>query len=141
MNKITFVNGQAPALNAYNLNLLQSNVEQAINDITNEYSSNEIIVGKWINGETIYRKVFNFTTSSSSVTTWTNIVEISNNLDKIINMYGYTEFGGNKTPIPRYESSSYYLIFLVSGNYLRYRCVGFTSVDCYLVIEYTKNSD
>lgn len=30
MEKITFVNGQAPALNATNLNQLQENVEDAI---------------------------------------------------------------------------------------------------------------
>ena len=32
MNKINFINGQAPALNANNLNLIQTNVENAIDD-------------------------------------------------------------------------------------------------------------
>ena len=50
MNKITFVNGQAPALNAYNLNLLQSNVEEAIDDITTDFivatkSENQTVAG------------------------------------------------------------------------------------------------
>ena len=33
MIKITFVNGQAPALNATNLNQLQTNIENAINGL------------------------------------------------------------------------------------------------------------
>ena len=33
MKKINFVNGQAPALNATNLNQLQTNVEEAINEM------------------------------------------------------------------------------------------------------------
>ena len=33
MQKITFVNGQAPALNATNLNQLQENIEDAIDEV------------------------------------------------------------------------------------------------------------
>lgn len=33
MEKIVFVNGQAPALNASNLNQLQENIEDAIDDV------------------------------------------------------------------------------------------------------------
>lgn len=32
MEKITFINGQAPAINDYNLNKMQDNMEQAISD-------------------------------------------------------------------------------------------------------------
>lgn len=34
LEKITFVNGQAPTLNATNLNILQDNIEEAINTVT-----------------------------------------------------------------------------------------------------------
>ena len=36
MDKIQFINGQAPALNANNLNLLQTNAEKAISDAKDE---------------------------------------------------------------------------------------------------------
>lgn len=107
-------------------------------DIANGYSINETLIGKWIDGSPIYRKVLTFTTSSNNVTAWTDIADISSELNNIINLYGYTVFGSNKTPIPRYEDTSYYLIFLASGSKLRYRCVGFRSTTCYLVVEYTK---
>ena len=38
MDKITFVNGQEPALNDTNLNLLQDNIEQAIEEMGQEAS-------------------------------------------------------------------------------------------------------
>ena len=48
MEKITFVNNQAPALNATNLNLLQDNVEEAIEDVkeqANSYASSTNVGG------------------------------------------------------------------------------------------------
>lgn len=127
--------------------VVNNNATETSNNTTNitnlnTYSASEVNTGKiWIDNKPIYRKVFNFTTASSSVTGWTNIVQISDSLDNVINVYGYTVFGSNKTPIPRYESTDYYLIFLATGNFLRYRCVGFTSANCNLVIEYTKTTD
>ena len=106
-----------------------------------EYSTNETKCGVWINNKPIYRKVLDFTTSASNVTTWTDLTQISTNVDSVINMYGYTVFGNNKTPIPRYEGTSYFIIFLCVGDVLRYRCVGFNSVDCKLVVEFTKTTD
>ena len=91
MNKITFVNGQAPALNAYNLNLLQSNVEQAINDITTDFivatkSDNQTVVGN--NTVTKYlldseitsngtKLTFNPTNSEITIGAGVNFVELS----------------------------------------------------------------
>lgn len=40
MQKINFVNGQEPALNANNLNLIQTNTENAINDAITTASTN-----------------------------------------------------------------------------------------------------
>ena len=41
MNKINFTNGQAPAINATNLNQLQTNVENAINEVNDEIAKTE----------------------------------------------------------------------------------------------------
>lgn len=130
--------------NASDMNEIKSVVNNNSGILGNSlvYSANETNTGKtWIDGKPIYRKVLEFTTSSSSVTGWTNIAVIDSNMDNIINIYGYTLFGGNKTPIPRYESTEYYLIFLAVGGNLRYRSVGFTSATCELVVEYTKTTD
>ena len=106
-----------------------------------EYSTNETICGVWKDGKPIYRKVLEFTTSASDVTGWTNLMQISDNVDKIIKHYGRTLFGVNETPIPRYENANYYMIFLANGDILKYRCVGFHSATCELVVEYTKATD
>ena len=45
MEKINFKNGQAPALNATNLNQLQTNVENAINSVVERGSNDN---GSWI---------------------------------------------------------------------------------------------
>ena len=43
-------------IDSTNLNLLQANVENAIQK-SNNYSLDEIIVGTWIDGSTLYRKI------------------------------------------------------------------------------------
>lgn len=45
MEKINFKNGQAPALNATNLNQLQTNIENAINGVVESGSNDD---GSWI---------------------------------------------------------------------------------------------
>ena len=93
----------------------------------------EKIVGIWIDGKPIYRKVSNVTLQNESQ--WTNLVSIPN-LDKLINAYG---FCGNIT-IPRYESSSYYTQFLFENDYLKYMANG-NSGSAFIVTEYTKTTD
>ena len=61
MEKINFINNQAPALNATNLNQLQTNVENAINGVVESGSNNN---GSWIkysDGTMICRKSVSFT--------------------------------------------------------------------------------
>ena len=61
MEKINFKNGQAPALNATNLNQLQTNIENAINSVVESGSNNN---GSWIkysDGTMICRKSIPFT--------------------------------------------------------------------------------
>ena len=97
------------------------------------YSTEEQVIGKWIDGKPIYRNVSNVTLQNTS--RWTNLINIPN-LDKLINVYG---FCGNIT-IPRYESSSYYTQFLFENNYLKYMANG-NSGSAFIVTEYTKTTD
>ena len=47
-------------LNASNLNKIQENVENNINEINNKfnYSTEEKVIGTWIDGKKLYRKTF-----------------------------------------------------------------------------------
>lgn len=126
------------------INALKNNINTLeTNSITNNtYSTSETNTGQtWIDGKPIYRKVLELTTASSDVTSWTVITAISTNVGDIIDIYGYTLYGTIKTPIPRYENDSYFLIFLAEGDDLKYRCKGFLSLPCKLVVEYTKSTD
>lgn len=62
MEKINFndlPNTDTP-INSSNLNQLQTNVENEINVLNNkfDYSTTEQIIGTWIDGKTLYRKVY-----------------------------------------------------------------------------------
>lgn len=63
MNKINFVNGTEPALNANNLNLMQTNAENAINSVANSIGTGTLTIQK--NGSNVATFGAN---SSSNVT-------------------------------------------------------------------------
>lgn len=126
------------------INALKAGVNANETNITNlnTYSTSETNTGQtWIDGKPIYRRVLEVTTASSDITSWTVFTAISTNVENIIDIYGYALYGVIKTPIPRYENDSYFLIFLAEGNDLKYRCKGFPSLPCKIVVEYTKTTD
>ena len=90
MNKINWINGQAGGtpLSAENLNQMQDNIEEAINDVDKKlnYSTEEKVVGTWIDGEPIYRKVYYLTYSSQRIDDNINIG--FDNWDKVITLRG-----------------------------------------------------
>ena len=105
------------------------------------YSTSEIDTGEtWIDGSKIYRKVIDFTTASSAVTSWTTCGTITN-LKRPIKVYGYLEYNSTTSSvIPTFESSSIRLQFSFSGNNLQYQCEGYLNKKCYVIVEYTKSS-
>ncbi len=95
MEKINWINGQSGGtpISAENLNLMQDNAEEAIKEVTanleqlkidvtnsNVYSTEEKIIGVWIDGKLIYRK----TMKISSITGKTVAISLSElNIDEI----------------------------------------------------------
>lgn len=61
MDKINFINSQAPALNGANLNQLQTNIENAINEVKNENNHKGDFLNVSLSGD--------FTLSSTNYTT------------------------------------------------------------------------
>lgn len=108
-------------------------------DITNTYSESEMPIGTWIDGKTIYRKVFPFTTPSTETDYQINT---GLNMDTIINTYGGIYSQGNFNQIPYviwFGTSYYYMSFRVSNNIVYYRgSAGFGNASAFAVIEYTK---
>lgn len=86
MEKINFQNGKTP-LNDTNLNQLQDNVEEAIQKC-NIYSTEEQVIGTWIDGKPIYRKIFTGTSNTQTNATIHNYAE---NVDTVVHAYGQLE--------------------------------------------------
>ena len=106
-----------------------------------DYSTNEQVIGKWIDGKNIYRKTYKVTNISSSNV---DLVDVSGlNFDTIIKLYGFVRSQvGMCMPMPLTDSSSNYNVLFLSVNKIRGRVVfgtGGSLKDCYVTIEYTKN--
>lgn len=126
-------------IDANNLNDLQDNVEEAI-DSTSNYSTNETVVGKWINNKPIYRKVVTGTTTSSGNDT--NVTTISN-LDILLNIYGGIIANNYFNPIGLYTSSTNYVSGYAyqNGSVSLRHTDNYQNKDYYCIIEYTKTTD
>ena len=111
-------------------------------DEFHEYStSQEIPIGKWIDGKTIYRKVFNVGAIASNTVTINHGIS---NLDWVINMYGSAKTGGSWYNLDRVSAtaSNQQVALVVSSTQL-FVTAGTDanfSQGCYVVLEYTKSS-
>lgn len=111
-----------------------------VNDL-NTYSTTEQVVGIWINGKPIYRKVIEGTTASSNSPT--AIGSISN-LGIIVDIRGYILNPSQNQTIPinfvyNTEQNAGYR----EGNNIIVRTTAsvYQSKSCYIIVEYTKTTD
>jgi len=79
---------------SYGINTLRSIVGEYM-----EFSYDEKVIGKWVDGKTVYQKVIEIT-GPNELNTWVEVLDISDlNVDKMIDMYGtsfYIASSGNK---------------------------------------------
>ena len=124
------------------------------------YSTNEQVVGKWINGKPIYRKCFKnvaFSNLDASSGRYIMSTKIDiDNIDKIISIYGETHtaigtdyeltsiFPGVNIAYDRSVQFCSY-VMIANSNYVI--CIagnnGFIQGNCYIdyIVEYTKTTD
>lgn len=109
------------------------------------YSTEEQVIGTWIDGRPLYRRVFEGVLPSS-----TNFATLPNskieNLDKIVSWNGgvNTKDGVYKTAIEHVDSSAYITtLYDLNKNGLRVRTTHSAYFDAwiYLVVKYTKTTD
>lgn len=104
-----------------------------------QYSTEEVLIGTWIDGKPIYRKVITMTLPNNSVTYWTDVTNSPEGIETIVNVYGSAS---NNAPLPFYESTDYFVIFnSVGTTKLKYQQKGYNNFGIRLVIEYTKTTD
>ena len=112
--------------------------------ITQSYSTDEQIVGIWIDGKPIYRKVITFTTDEASGSWKTYPSGITSTVDKIINIQATIERSNYINSVPYEESANgyIYLNYVKSSKNITYK-VGseLTSLPVIVILEYTKTTD
>jgi hypothetical protein len=107
------------------------------------YSTTETVVGTWVDGKPIYRKVVKITNPQTSNTDYGII---SNVMGSLVNLYGYMKgIYDTLVPIPQMDSSDsgYSVLFVKQDGTLRGRFsyINAAPVEVYVVVEYTKTTD
>lgn len=133
-------NKQDTLVSGTNIKTINSTSLLGSGDIdTNLYSTNETAIGTWIDGSTIYRKVYNFTSTDTGTD---YVLDVSSsNIRQIINISGFNVSSG----IPLNFILDYGTITYFSGTryynnsiYIMNSTV-YGNGDCYLILEYLKN--
>ena len=103
------------------------------------YSTDEQVIGTWIDGKPLYRKVITGVTPSDSMCA----IILPNNFESIVNLRGFiVGSDGYTNPIPMYWNDTFKIIIqILSGIlYLNYGDA-FKSQQYILIVEYTKTTD
>lgn len=112
--------------------------EKTLLNIREDYSTNEMIIGTWLDGSAIYRKVIacNLGTLSSS---WKNLVALPTGFKQLVNIRGVRYNSNTSIYFPIYITSSWYVQFGFDANNIRIQGAGYDDMDIYLILDYTKN--
>lgn len=105
------------------------------------YSKYETVIGRWIDGKPIYRKVIQ-SISPISLNTWSALSPILN-LDTLVNMYGFLiGADGRRLSINNPESGAVIATSYLSGHIeMKIELENWKSKKVYIVVEYTKTTD
>lgn len=119
----------------------KSNLVGAINEVyqNNIYSNEEKIIGKWIDGKTLYRKTFKGVTSSGEYTTLTT--DYNSNTIQVTKVYGGIQ-GDYGAQVGCYINNNYYSGLFIHVDELQLYCGSSLKGKEYNVtIEFTKTTD
>lgn len=136
MTDVTFTNLQANDVLKYNGSVW-------VNDNNlHDYSTEEKIVGKWIDGKNIYEKVINtgYLSNNSSIN-----VNIENlNIDSVIELRGmcYTDDKKNIRPITLGTNDANAIRIDITNNLIRiFTWSNWSSYNSFCILQYTKTTD
>ena len=111
--------------------------------LAHHYSTDEHIIGTWIDGKPLYEKTI-YIGSLTRGSSYTNVEHHISNIDKIISTVGmvhYTE-GGEWANIPNPIGASSRLAVYSTTQYIRYYNDNVTYTDnAYFTLQYTKTTD
>lgn len=136
LTDVTFTNLQANDVLKYNGSVWVND------DSLHEYSTEEKVVGKWIDGKPIYEKVVSFSLSGSGTLSYPHNIENLENIHFISMLHSAAEnrIKTNRTYVPWYNGASVYLDELTTTDILIYHTSNRTEFYEF-VIRYTKTTD
>lgn len=145
MKKINFVNkpNTDTPINDKNLNKMQDNIENAIEE-KQTYTTEEKVVGTWIDDKPLYRKVIDVGSLPNSAT-----IEVDTGLDSAVvrpikmHGYAYNSTTGAFLILPYIIGSGgdIYLQYLTTNKFRIITSTDRTNLNAYVVLEYTKTTD
>lgn len=105
-----------------------------------DYSADEKAIGTWLNGETVYRKVYNVNVVTDGSAGSVPISKID--CTRVIRTYGViSDVNQGYVPIPYYQASNLYIGFFISETLdkIEFRCPsGYAGKNVYIFVEYIK---
>lgn len=109
----------------------------------NTYSTDEVRIGTWIDGKSIYRKCLSYT---GDITNGLNVQHGITNLDKMIKLYGYFINVSSQGLLPFNNKNTNYIIDFDNITSTKFTWTvgsGFNLSDIPIVVvmEYTKTTD
>lgn len=122
----------------------KNSIVGAINEVrkNSTYSTQEIIIGTWINGKPLYRKAFNFSLGNTT-RSWSTIGTIDN-IEKPVRFYGMCWNGTVNFSIPRAYDDEDITLYCDTGTKLfreQHNYSYANNLPAFAIIEYTKTTD
>ena len=117
---------------------------QPVENPIQKYSTNEMVIGKWIDGKPLYRRVMSVTTPSSSGS-WVNVGETLSNIDKVVNIDGVFYGGDGRAMSIEYGQAGWQLSVSYNPDASHMQILvgrdAWQNKSAYIIIEYTKSTD
>ena len=137
------------AKDVMNLKITNIQIENYTENETNKnenYSLEEQVIGKWIDGKNIYRKTIKIDVNNNTNYTFDAKSILSTNIGSIINTYGYSVADGGTTyaSFPCYYTEKAHLssfMDIPTGKIHIYSGEQYKTATHYLTFEYTKTTD
>lgn len=117
---------------------LSANQGNVLNNKFN-YSTTETVIGKWIDGRTLYRRVFTVTMPNS--TSWSNIIALNYTNYYVVNIHGIMTNGSNTYIVPYSESGYAVSLNHSAAGYIQVlqQSLAFSNHPFTVIVEYVKN--
>ena len=105
------------------------------------YSLDEKVIGTWINGKPLYRKVFIVNNPATDTVSYLSYEDL--NIENLINIAGYATDGDISIPVNFYYSTATYMYTHndITGHRIKYKFTPWSFTTICFVLEYTKTTD